>query len=443
MLSLPKLFDYSEPHPVIPQDTINYNSSVVPLNGSSFQPSSQIILDLPRMDAHLIPDSLYIKFTCAIVSATLAQNILGTPVYTPFQRVEVQSNGTFLESQNGFNFVQNMVCTLTLNYAQKIGAQSSYGYSGSDNNQGDMDGRTLSSTTGETFSVSAPLSCILSNCQKAVPLSGPQFRLIFTLDTLQNMFGFVGTSTLSSLTISNFELFYNIVQFPQEVRTSLLNIPRLSIKSLTFIHSTQPLPVGVSGAQFLTFNVRAMSIKALFLTFTPSALATAPTGVGSWVNNGYDCFDCTNGNSAGSQGGDYSVIINGQQYPNKVLSVLTGRSGLIMELKKAASSLGVEYDKIYDKNNDINITNAEWNYPATTSPQTTKAIPSKFIIGISTERFHNNKVMFSGVNSQSSSITVRVNIPSATTLAFNANLTCVCDALLNIDQENGITSVVV
>jgi hypothetical protein len=114
-----------------------------------------------------------------------------------------------------------------------------------------------------------------------------------------------------------------------------------------------------------------------------------------------------------------------------------------MELKKAVTSLGVEYEKIYDKNNDINITNTEWNYPATTSPQTTKAIPSKFIVGISTERFHNNKIMFSGVNSQNSSITVRVNIPTATTLAFNANLTCVCDALLNIDQENGITSVVV
>jgi hypothetical protein len=367
--------------------------------------------------------------------------MLGTPVFTPFQRVECQCNGTFLESQNGFNFVQNMVNTLTLNYAQKIGAQSSYGYSGTENNSGDMDGRTLSSVTGETFSVSAPLSCILSNCQKAVPLSGPQFRLIFHLDTLQNMFGFVNTSTLSSLTISNFELFYNIVQFPQEVRTSLLNIPRLSIKSLTFIHSSQPLPVGVSGAQFLTFNVRAMSIKALFLTFTPSALATSAS---SFVNNSYDCIDITGGNQSGTTGGDYSALINGVQYPNKVLSVLTGRSGLLMELKKAATTLGVQYSKIYDKNNDINISNQEWNYPAAVNATTTKAIPSKFIVGISTERCPNvSKAMFSGVNSQNSAITVRVNIPTATVVAVNCNLTCVCDALLNIDQENGITSVVV
>jgi hypothetical protein len=367
--------------------------------------------------------------------------MLATPVYTPFQRVECQCNGTFLESQNGFNFVQNMVNTLTLNYAQKVGAQSSYGYSGTENNAGEMEGRTLLASTGETFSVSGPLSCILSNCQKAVPLSGPQFRFIFTLDSLSSMFGYTQNSTVSSLTISNFELFYNIIQFPQEVRTSLLNIPRLSIKSLTFIHSTQPLPVGVSGAQFLTFNVRAMSIKALFLTFTPSALATINT---SFVNNSYDCIDITNGNSAGSQGGDYSALINGVQYPNKVLSVLTGRSGLIMELKKAATTLGVEYSKIYDKNNDINISNQEWNYPATTTPSTTKAIPSKFIVGINTERITNvSKVMFSGVNSQNSSITVRVNIPTATTVAVNCNLTCVCDALLNIDQQNGITSVVV
>lgn len=441
MLSLPSLFNYSEPHPVIPQDTVNYNSSAVPINGSTFSPSSQIIVDLPRQDAHLIPDSLYIKFSTGIISGTASPNMLGTPCYTPFQRVECQCNGTFLESQNSFNFVQNMVNTLTLNYAQKIGAQSTYGYSGSENNSGEMDGRTLFSVSGETFSVAGPLSCIVSNAQKAVPLSGPQFRFIFTLDSLSNMFGYVQNSTLTSLTVSNFELFYNIVQFPQEVRTSLLNIPRLSIKSLTFIHTSQALPVGVSGQQYLTFNVRAMSIKSVFITCTPSALATAST---SFVNNGYDCVDITNSNSSGTQGGDYSVLINGTQYPNKVLSALTGKSGIIMELKKAVTSLGVEYSKIYDKNNDINITNAEFNYPATTNPSTTKAIPSKFIVGISTERVPNvSKVLFSGTNSQNSAITVRINIPTATTVAFNCNLTCVCDALLNIDQENGITSVVV
>jgi hypothetical protein len=184
-----------------------------------------------------------------------------------------------------------------------------------------------------------------------------------------------------------------------------------------------------------------MSIKALFLTFTPSALATAASG---FVNNSYDCIDITGGNQSGTTGGDYSALINGVQYPNKVLSVLTGRSGLLMELKKAATTLGVQYSKIYDKNNDINISNQEWNYPAAVNATTTKAIPSKFIVGINTEKVTNvSKAMFSGVNSQNSSITIRVNIPVATVVAVNCNLTCVCDALLNVDQENGITSVVV
>jgi hypothetical protein len=117
-----------------------------------------------------VPESLFIKYTCAVVSATLSQNMLGTPIYTPFIRLETITNGTYLESQFGFNFVQNMVTHfLTQNSAQLAGAGNSYGFSYSDNNVNDTDGRTLAATTGETWQMSAPLSCVLSNCKNTSP----------------------------------------------------------------------------------------------------------------------------------------------------------------------------------------------------------------------------------------------------------------------------------
>jgi hypothetical protein len=125
---------------------------------------------LPKQDAFLVPDSLFIKHTCAVVTTTPVANMLGTPVYTPFIRLETVSNGTYLESQFGFNFVQNMVTHLTQNGAQLAGAGNSYGFSYTDNNTSDTDGRTLSANTGETWNMSAPLSCILSNCKKYIPM---------------------------------------------------------------------------------------------------------------------------------------------------------------------------------------------------------------------------------------------------------------------------------
>jgi hypothetical protein len=86
--------------------------------------------------------------------------------------------------------------------------------------------------------------------------------------------------------------------------------PSIQLKTLTFQHSSQNIAVNSSGTVSLTFNVRYNSIKAIFLTFTPTAVATVVTG---FVNNGYDCVDITNGNSSGSQGGDYCVLINGTQ----------------------------------------------------------------------------------------------------------------------------------
>jgi hypothetical protein len=266
-----------------------------------------------------------------------------------------------------------------------------------------------------------------------------QFRLAFTLDALANMFGFVGTSTLTSLTITNFEVGYELFQPPTNLRNQIMSRPSIQLKTMTYQHSSQPIAVGSSGTQSLTFNVRYNSIKAIFLTFTPTAVATSITA--GFLNNAYDCIDITNGSSSGSTGGDYCIIINGTQYPNKTLSTLTARAQIFTELKKACTTLGVEYTKIYDKNNDVSITQTEWLYPATTTTLTTKAAPSKFIVGIHTEKLHNNSIFFSGVSSQNSAITVRVNIPVATTVGVNCNLTCVCDSVLDFDLTQGMINV--
>ncbi len=78
---------------------------------------------------------------------------------------------------------------------QKLGQQYSFGYVGEDasnvpvtpvNNE-QTDGRTLT-TASETFYLSAPLYCLLSNSEKLIPLFLLRnMRLEFTFESLANI----------------------------------------------------------------------------------------------------------------------------------------------------------------------------------------------------------------------------------------------------------------
>jgi hypothetical protein len=168
----------------------------------------------------------------------------------------------------------------------------------------------------------------------------PQFRLIFTLDTMSNMMGYVNTSTTTSFTISNFEVCYELYHTGSNVMNSLLSNQKLYLKSISFTNVAQTVPSGSSGTLNINFNVHYNSIKAAFLLFTQSGATL------TLVNNQYDSVDITSG------AGDYQILVGGVSYPQKPLSCTLNKSGILTELQKAATTFGQEYWCIFDKQNE-------------------------------------------------------------------------------------------
>jgi len=447
---LPPCFNYEERVYRIPDETTTQSTSSVPDNGVSFGAGSIISVPMLKQDSHLVPDSMGIKCTIAFVNGATANSIVGCPALTPFSRVECVNNGTVVETQMGFNQVQNMVLQLTTNAAQRLGAASAYGYNATDIAATDEDGRSIGVSATTTYNVCFPFSNILSNCNKYVPLNSGQFRFNIYVDQLTNMLGYAAAQTVTSVAITNFEICYETVILPPQERNELFSKPRLEIKSLTFIQSTQPIVSGSAGQQTLVFPLRAQSVKSIFLQMSPTVASA------TLVNGAFDSVDATFGNSiAGTNGvgvgGSYQFQLGKymQYYPNKPINVAQNRAQVILELKRAATSLAVEYSKIYDKNNDLSITAQELNYATngstnsvTSATATTIQQPSKFIVGVHVEKLHNNKTMLSGISTMSQGINAIINIPVATTLALNATLTAVVDTVLVIDQQAGLVSAV-
>ena len=95
----------------------------------------------------------------------------------------------------------------------------------------ELDGRALPAIAlNKTiqYTVSAPLVCTkLTSCEKFVPaFATGGIRLVFTLDTLANIFSPTAQAALvnpAGTFIDNFELVYDMLDFGPEVEQSVLS----------------------------------------------------------------------------------------------------------------------------------------------------------------------------------------------------------------------------
>jgi hypothetical protein len=242
------------------------------------------------------------------------------------------------------------------------------------------------------------------------------------------MLGYVAANTAyTSFTISNFEVCYELYHTSASVMNSVLSNQKLYLKSISYSNTSTTVPAGSSGTLSLNFNVHYSSIKAAFLLFTQSGLSAVT------VNNQYDSVDLTQGT------GDYQIIIGGTPIPSKPLSCSLNKAGILTELQKASTTFGQEYWCIFDKQNEMDINTANFTTSQTTASTTSNCY--KFIVGVHTEKLHNNTSVFSGISSQNTAIIARINCPTATTLALNANLILVYDTLIEFDVASGQISV--
>jgi hypothetical protein len=423
---LPKELRYSDVLPSLPAGVQNLEQYLSPINGSSFSCATAgtiIQIDLPSR-GYAVPDSFYIKYKYTIVS-TGESKMRATPVYTPLQKLETIFGSQTVESINNYNVVQNLIVNTTLNVAMKYGLQSSYGFR-CDNDVTpsleSFDGRHCENN--EVGSFAAPLSCLLSNSDKLVPLGFmPSVRIQITLDSINNIFcsaqsaitadAVTGTPAAAAtilpndFIISEFQLCYTMLDLGPDIDNIVRSMgDKLLIKSQSFTNSTSTVAQGTNGSIELVYSQRLASIKSLFLLNSSTS-----------INGIFDSFDITTA-------GDYQFSIAGKYFPQRPINASVGKNGILMELKKAVGSL-------MDKHNNFSINSIEFNRVIGSS--STLIAPAKCYIGINTELMPSNGVLLSGTSTQSSPITVRINITTATAAIASCSLIACYDAIIEIE----------
>lgn len=428
-IALPKELNYSRAQS-LPASTQSQSIVTSPINASKFQPGSLVQFDLLSR-GYLVPESLYIRYKLTIsASAGLAAGVFlrATPVYTPFFRLELIAGSQTIESISQYNQVCNMLVNCKMSYSDKVGMSSAFGYTGVTAAGGtaadpfiaapfltteSCNGLALDGlTTSGSISFAAPLGCLLSNSDSLVPLQSlPSMRVQLTLDSLSNIMSSI--TNITTLELSNVELCYDIITFDPMVDQAIsqMNNGVITIKSQSYLNSGVTVPIGMSGMSEYMFNLRVASLKSMYLHLS---------GVDANKLNGlFDSVDIT------SNKGDYQFFVAGQAYPQRALSTLLNKAGILIEL---ASSFGPAHDLSTSK---MSITPLEFN--SINSTTTTKSQMGKFYVGVNTEKLSTNNALLTGISSQSSPISVRINTSVATTAAQTINLIVCYDALLQID----------
>ena len=412
MSALPNAINYSQGMPALPENSRVIDVAANPTSGSSFTPGSQITFDLISR-GFIIPDSLFLAYNGTCVSAGNAE-MKGCPGYASFNNLTVQVGSQTIDSQNSYNAVMTMLSNLTLSQSEKYGLQSAYGYGSTAVAASvaleDLDGALfVSATQANTFAV--PLTCVLSNADKLLPLfTMPQVRINLTVDSIANIF----TSTVvpTAWTLNNLTLHYKVIDFGPEVEQMVRGMgPVLSIKSQSFAASSQTLTSGSSGSQELVYNMRYASCKSVFCLN------------GSSTAGGNTFFDSVNllPNST------YSWSVAGIQYPQRPIDSAV-RAQALMYLKAAVGS-------VYDRTNSHSINKYEFSFDGVAAAGITYKIPAKYILATSLEKLDSG--MLTGISTQNSPISYRISLGSGSTAA-NSTITLIMnyDAVFEIDLVN-------
>jgi hypothetical protein len=127
--ALPDTVNYGEQLSSLPKNTQCLNIACAPSNLQTATSGSQIYFDLINR-GFLDPQSIYLSYTYTLTSAVGAQ-MIGVPVYTPFNRVEVSVASSNIDVIQNYNIVMNTLINGNFDVAQKYGQQASYGYNAS------------------------------------------------------------------------------------------------------------------------------------------------------------------------------------------------------------------------------------------------------------------------------------------------------------------------
>lgn len=416
---LPKEVAYDNMLPALPNETTNTSVVLAPVNGSSFDQNALIQFDCPAR-GFMQPDSLYLRYKVSFTHGAAVSEIRGTPATSFFVKNETIFGSQIVESIQNWGQLQSMLFDCQLSGSQKAGLAPALGYrnnatlaSVTTTNEV-MNGRQAGTvSTAETFYVSVPFNNILSSSDKLVPLCMmPNVRIQLTTDAISNIMTSSGTIP-SSYTLSNLELCFDMIDLGSNVEDIIRNMgEKIYIKSQSFNSIGNTLASGVSGTSEIVFNTRLSSIKSLFTIFGGNSSANS-------VNKQYDSYDPT------SSSGDLQYIVAGTPFPTRPISTSNNKAAFLIELKQALGGIHSL------STNNFGFTLSQ--YLASGTDTTTTKAPARFIFGVNTERLPQSNALLTGISTQNSAISLRINNSTATTQSYSVQLIAMYDALIEID----------
>lgn len=435
---LPKCIDYSQPS-ALPDGCTSSSIVVTPSNGSAFLQQSIIQIDLPTR-SYLVPESMYLRFRVTYTGQTAASTgltgtaVRGTPAYTIIgNRLETLCGSQTIESISNFSQLCNMVINTRMTYSAKLGVAYPFGYnsqsgvSGFDNSTNAPNGGYITGASGASVFYAIPLNCILSNANRLVPLKYcPQMRIQLTTESVANAIKpdtATAANSVTAFSISNVELCMDLVDFPSSVDAAIMarSNGMITIKSQSYLSSGTTLSAGSSGSLEFVYQQRLASVKSVFLHCSGTDLTVG--GVGK-QNLFFDSVDPT------SNQGDIQFFIAQTPYPSRPLSTVINKAGIFWEL---SSAWGPSHDLL---STQFAINPTEFNYVNGSTTSINQM--GKFYVATNTERLsQGNDALLTGVSSQGSPISVRLNISTGapTTVAQVLQLIALYDVLLQIDMQ--------
>ncbi len=429
MAFLPKEVEYNRPHASVSPDTTSLNVIVRPSNGQVFQPGGDIItFDLPSR-AFMSPASLVLRGVMTHTSAAngSTDSVFGAaPGAAWIQRVETQISGQTVESINSYGQLYNLLVNTKLGFSERFAMQTEL-MTGSAATAGipptaSAGVASFAFATGDTdandSSFAIPLGCLLANCTNYVPLGMMGgVRISITTDQLAN---FAVVAAGGTVTFKDLELAFDMVDFGRGFDAVVGSMAdsegNINIKSSSWNISAQTLGALAAGTtQESIFNVRLSSIKSLIL----QAGGLAPGVNGSK-------FDAI---AIQGPAGSTQFVVASQVYPQTPLAE-SNQSLVMSELRQ---SLGEAHDLLGSKMSIQNLVfdaNLARNLSNGTS---TLALPVCHFVGVNTEKVSSNQLMMSGISSQLSPISVRLNNSAVVAAGSLLTLFVLYDAILSIN----------
>lgn len=436
--------------------------STIGANGfSSFSfPSTTLFFDLPCgtspslfLDNRFTTLSFRLNISCSQAGATGTSTsaFLRSGAYSFFDRMYITGqNGNIIEDISEYGLTNDLLCNLQLDSASRDTLATLYGFnSASDSNtcQGHaISGLVCSASSpatslNQSFSYSIPVlsSLIGVGADKFLNIGKTnKLQLAITTATELPITMAVGTQFTAgviSVVIDNFSLNLEMVDIGASAY-SMLNATypdnKTYIHGQTYKTSAVSMPA-TSGNQSLLVGVRGSSIKSLFARFVDGGAINATNS----VNSKYD--------SKNPMINNINWSVGGQKYPNNPINPLLQPAMAMNSLQKAIGSFNnsqfqsaiipAQYAKLSAGGTSQALTHGntqDWNYNLGSA---TNGL-CQFFYGENLEVIARRGLM-SGLNCNSSSVFLEMNIATAPTNPHNVYITGMLDCVYIHDLNTG------